>query len=74
MKTEEKRSTDYKEDGLGNFWKVALLWEILFELDFRDAKQLEEKVYQYGSYLKESDYLGRRIFLRLMELLQVLKE
>ncbi len=35
---------------------------------------MEEKIYQYGSYLEEKDYLGRIIFMRMEYLLRMAKD
>ena len=53
--------------------RIKLLWEILFETDVEEIELLEERIYQYGSMLKEQDYLGRDIFLCMIALLHQLK-
>ena len=45
--------------------KIRILWEILFETDIYDAETLKSKIYEYGSCLKESDYLGRELFVMM---------
>ncbi len=50
--------------------KVRILWEILFETDICDTETLKNKIYEYGSCLKENDYLGREIFVIMAELIK----
>ena len=51
--------------------KLGLLWEILFETDIRDVSVLKERIYHFGSVLKEQDYFGREVFLCLVALLNL---
>ena len=51
--------------------KLWQLWELLFETDIRNGNELEEKVYAYGSQIKETDYLHRDIFIGLVSLLNL---
>ena len=53
------------------YTKIALLWNILFETDLRDTEELEQKIYEYGSLLKEDDYMGRDIFVCLVAFLNL---
>ena len=53
--------------------KLRLLWEIFFETGIQDLELLEQRVYAYGSQLKEKDLLGREVFIALVFLLQQMK-
>ncbi len=53
--------------------KLRLLWEIFFETGIHDLELLEQRVYAYGSQLKEKDLLGREVFIALVFLLQQMK-
>jgi hypothetical protein len=65
---------EYKKDA---FFKeceesqLVLLWRILFETELRDTELLKERIYRFGSNLKEQDYLGREVFLCLVALLNL---
>lgn len=54
--------------------RLILLWEIFVEIDLQDIELMEEKIYQYGSYLEEKDYLGRIVFMRMEYLLRMAKD
>ena len=74
MFTEEERREELEELLLGcGSPKVRLLWEILFETGIENFDLLEHRIYQYGSMVKEHDYLGREIFVALVSLLKQLK-
>lgn len=53
--------------------KLRLLWEIFFETGIHDLELLEQRIYAYGSELKEKDLLGREVFLVLVSILQQMK-
>ena len=53
--------------------RIRLLWKIFVETDLNDIEELEEEIYKYGSFLGEKDQLGRRIFLRMVCILQMVK-
>ena len=53
--------------------KLRILWEIMFETGMDEVELLEERVYQYGSLLKEQDYLDREIFMGMISLLEAVK-
>ncbi len=53
--------------------RIRLLWKIFVETDLNDVEELEKEIYEYGSYLGEKDLLGRRIFLRMVCILQMVK-
>lgn len=50
---------------------LARLWIILFETDVRDVEILEERIYDFGSHIKEDDYWGREIFVCLVAFLNL---
>ena len=52
--------------------KIMLLWQILFETDIRDKELLQERIYHYGSILKEKDSFERELFVCLVTLLDLL--
>ena len=58
----------------GNFPKEKILWEILFETGMDEVEVLEKRIYQYGSYIREQDYLSREIFLGMITLLEEIKK
>ncbi|MBQ8518662.1 MAG: hypothetical protein IJ455_03520 [Agathobacter sp.] len=51
--------------------KLWQLWEILFETDVHNHALLEERVYAYGSRIKETEYLHREIFIWLVAFLHL---
>ena len=53
--------------------KLRLLWEIFFETGIHEVQLLEERVYAFGSELKEKDLLEREVFLALVSILHQLK-
>ena len=53
--------------------KLKILWQIFFETGIHDLELLEERIYTYGSSLKEKDLLGREVFLALVSILQQMK-
>ena len=53
--------------------RIRLLWKIFVETDLNDIEELEKEIYEYGSYLVEKDLIGRRIFLRMVRILQIVK-
>ena len=50
--------------------QVLILWEILFETDLNDYRQMEEKIYAYGSRLATRNELGRLLFTRMVTVLR----
>ena len=53
--------------------KLRLLWEIFFETGIHEVQLLEERIYAFGSTLKEKDLVGREIFLALVSILLQIK-
>ena len=51
--------------------QLVLLWRILFETEIDDKELLKERVYTFGSNLKEQDYIGREVFVCLVALLHL---
>ena len=51
--------------------KLVKLWNILFETDIRDAETMEERIYEFGSMVKEEDIWGREIFVCLVAFLNL---
>lgn len=65
---EEEREILARECRKTKLWQ---LWEILFEIDPRNRSLLEEKIYEYGSTIRESDYIHREIFVILVAFLNL---
>ena len=65
--TEERRAwlAECKET------KLWSLWQILFETDVENYALLENRIYAYGSQIKETDYLHRDIFIWLVAFLNL---
>lgn len=53
--------------------KLRILWSIFFDTGIHDLKLLEERIYAYGSELKDKDLLGREVFLALISILNQMK-
>ena len=54
--------------------KCKILREIFFETGIEEVALLEDRIYQYGSMIKEQDYISREIFLGMIALLGQLKK
>ncbi len=54
--------------------KICLLWKIFFETGIQDTNLLEERIYQYGSLVKQHDYFSRELFVEMVSLLNHLKK
>ena len=52
------------------FDKIRILGEIFFETDICDTETLKNKIYEYGSCLKENDHFGRELFVIMAELVK----
>lgn len=69
---------EYKKEAFFKACKktqLIRLWQILFETEISDTELLKERIYEFGSNVKEIDYLGREVFLCLVALLNlVIKE
>ena len=42
--------------------RLLLLRHLVFEIDMSETEQLKETLYEYGSYLTEKNYCGRKLF------------
>ncbi len=67
-KLEYKKEALFKECGDS---QLVLLWKILYETEITDKELLKERIYEFGSKLKEEDYMGRDVFLCLVALLNL---
>ena len=68
------KELEYKKEFYFNECKgsqLVLLWRILFETEISDEELLKERIYEFGSNLKTQDYLGRDVFICLVELLNL---
>ncbi|MGN1157912.1 MAG: hypothetical protein ACI4TK_17180 [Agathobacter sp.] len=54
--------------------KIKILWEILFDTGMEEVALLEDRIYHFGSMIKEQDYLAREIFLGMISLLKEIKK
>ena len=64
----EKRERWFLECKKTKLWQ---LWEILFQTDVENIELLEERIFAYGSKIKETDYLHRDIFIWLVAFLNL---
>lgn len=65
---------EYKKEVLFQECKdsqMVLLWRILHETDVKDTELLKERIYEFGSKVKEQDYFGRDVFLCLVAFLNL---
>ncbi len=67
--SEEPGDIIYKCDSV----KLRMLWEIFFDTEIHDVDLLEERIYAFGSKLREKDLLGREVFVALVGILEELK-
>lgn len=51
--------------------RIFLLWQILYETEVEDVELLKERIYAFGSKLREEDYWGREVFLCLVAFLNL---
>lgn len=51
--------------------KLILLWRILCETEISDTELLKERIYEFGSQVKDDDYWGREVFLCLVAFLNL---
>lgn len=42
--------------------RLLLLRHLVYEIDLSETEQLKETLYEYGSYLTEKNYCGRKLF------------
>lgn len=59
------------ENFLDEIWKWLDVWgdkrllilrHLIYEIDMSETEQLKEALYEYGSYLTEKNYCGRKLF------------
>ncbi len=51
--------------------QLVLLWRILYETEVSDTELLKERIYEFGSKVKEQDFVGREVFLCLVAFLNL---
>jgi len=51
--------------------KIVLLWRILCDTEISDTELLRERIYEFGSLIKDDDHWGRDIFLCLVAFLNL---
>ena len=51
--------------------KLILLWKILYETEIDNTEILKERIYEFGSLIKDDDHWGRDIFLCLVAFLNL---
>ncbi len=51
--------------------KIVLLWRILYDTEISDTELLKERIYEFGSQVKDDDYWGREVFLCLVAFLNL---
>lgn len=53
--------------------RVDILWRILQGIvQYRERREVEEWIYQYGSLIKEQDLIARQVFVWLLQLTEKL--
>ena len=65
---EYKREALFKECGDS---QLVLLWRILYETEVEDTETLKARIYEFGSNVKEQDYVGREVLLFLVAFLNL---
>ena len=51
--------------------KIVLLWRILCDTEISETELLRERIYEFGSLVKDDDYWGREVFLCLVAFLNL---
>ncbi len=51
--------------------KLVLLWRIMCDTEISDTELLKERIYEFGSLVKDDDYWGREVFLCLVAFLNL---
>lgn len=51
--------------------KLVLLWKILYETEISNSELLKDRIYEFGSLIKDDDHWGRDIFLCLVAFLNL---
>ena len=50
--------------------RILLARKFLFEVDLSDTEQLRDTLYSYGSHLSEKNYIGRKLFSQMADILR----
>jgi hypothetical protein len=50
--------------------RMVLLRQFIFEVDLSETEELTDVLYQYGSHLTEKNFVGRKFFSEMTELLR----
>ncbi len=50
--------------------RILLARKFLFEVDLSDTEQLRDTLYAYGSHLSEKNYIGRKFFVQMADILR----
>lgn len=50
--------------------RILLARKFLFEVDLSDTEQLKDTLYSYGSHLTEKNYVGRKFFGQMADILR----
>jgi hypothetical protein len=50
--------------------RMVMLRKFIFEVDLSETEELTETLYQYGSFLTEKNYIGRKFFSQMSMLLR----
>ena len=54
--------------------RMRLARKFIFEVDLSDTETLNDTLYEYGSHLSEKNYLGRKFFEQMAELLRQMEQ
>ena len=59
------------ERWLGSFEdeRMYLLKKILFDIEMTDLEQFKEAVFAYGGHLSERNYVGRKLFEQMVQII-----
>jgi hypothetical protein len=54
--------------------RMVLLRQFIFEVDLSETEMLTEILYEYGSYLTEKNFFGRKFFTQMNMLLRQMEK
>jgi hypothetical protein len=54
--------------------RMTPLRQFIFEIDLSETEKLTETLYQYGSYLTEKNFFGRKFFAQMSVLLRQMEK
>ena len=54
--------------------RMQLLRQFIFEVELSETEELKNVLYQYGSYLTEKNYLERKFFVYMAELVRKMEQ